>query len=177
MKRILLVGLLLALSVVALVLKVILSEVNQLQFIEKPVSVQPSPSPIPTPTATPKPIVLDGGRLFNLVNAYRAKNGLKQMIWFHPLCEYSKERSSEIKTDFEHDQFLADSQSGLLWKYCPDCSLAGENLAEGYYSEEAILQAWINSPTHKDNLDGDWDIACSYFYKNNYVSLVFGRYK
>lgn len=137
----------------------------------------PTIAPTSTPTVKPKPKILDGGKLFNLVNAYRVKNGLKQLSWFHPLCEYSKNRSNEVKTDWSHDQLENDAKSGLLWQYCPDCLRAGENLAKDYFSEEAVLQGWINSPSHNQNLLGDWDIACSYFYGNNYVSIEFGKLK
>lgn len=135
----------------------------------------PASTLAPTLAPTPRPRVLDGGKLFNLVNKYRSDHGLPQLQWFHPLCEYSKKRSQEATTDWSHTGFNEDSKTGLLWQYCPDCIRVGENLAEGYSSEEAILQGWINSPSHKANLDGDWTNACSYFYGNKYVSMIFGK--
>lgn len=132
--------------------------------------------PTPSPTPTPKPKKLDGGRLFNLVNAYRAKNGMSQMLWFHPLCEYAMQRSQEIKDDWSHEGYLRDAESHVLYeKYCPDCTRTGENLAENYASEEEVLQAWIKSPSHKENLDADWTYACAYFYENRYVEMIFGK--
>lgn len=146
-----------------------------------PVSTSLTPTPtyyvIPTITPTPRPRVLDGGKLFNLVNKYRSDQRLSQLQWFHSLCEYSKKRSQEVSTDWSHEGFLDDSQNRLIWQYCPDCIGVGENLAEGYFTEEAILQGWIESPSHKDNLDRDWTYACAYFYGNSYVSMIFGKVK
>ena len=133
--------------------------------------------PVPTPIPTRIPRKLDGGKLFNLVNEYRNKNGLRQMTWYLPLCEYAKRRSSEVKTDWSHEGYYIEaSNSGELYKsICPECYKTGENLARDFYSEEAILQAWINSPTHKVNLDDDWDWGCAMVYSNTYVSMLFGK--
>lgn len=32
---------------------------------------------------------------------------------------------------------------------------AGENLAQGFYDNESVMQAWMNSPTHKENVIKD----------------------
>lgn len=34
-------------------------------------------------------------------------------------------------------------ENGYYYRY------AGENIARGYFSDSAIVQAWLNSPTHK----------------------------
>lgn len=142
---------------------------------------QIAPISVPTPTTTPLAIPtfkslpvrkLDGGRLFNLVNDYRIKNGLRALEWYHPLCEYSKRRSEQVKEDFSHTTYFAS-----LNQFCQECSMTGENLAKNYSTEEQVLSAWIASPGHKENLDGDWDWACAMFYFNNYVSMIFGKRK
>lgn len=151
--------------------------------LDKPTTSQtiyPTTSIIPKPTATPtpKPRKLDGGRLFNLVNQYRAKNGMSQLQWYLPLCDYARQRSQQISTDFSHEGYLSDAESKVLYQqYCPECARTGENLAEGFISEEGVLQGWINSPTHKENLDYDWTYACAYFYGNKYVEMIFGKAK
>lgn len=133
---------------------------------------------VPTPTPTPRvKKKLDGGYLFNLVNAYRRGKGLQEMTWWHKLCEYSTERSAEIQRDWSHGGYLEDSKNGELYgKYCPGCTRTGENLAKDYWTEEEILQAWINSPTHKANLDeAGWNIGCAMVIDNNFVSMEFGN--
>lgn len=133
---------------------------------------------VPTPTPTPRvKKKLDGGYLFNLVNAYRRGKGLQEMTWWHKLCEYSTERSAEIKTDWSHDGYQADAKDGTVYsKVCPECVRTGENLAKDYWTEEEILQAWMNSPTHKANLDdAGWNIGCAMVIDNNFVSMEFGN--
>lgn len=148
--------------------------------IASPTSYSGSNTPISRaiPTTTPKPKKkLDGGYLFNLVNGYRAKNGLQQMTWWHQLCEYSKARSTQIQTDWSHAGFNKDAAEGKLrGEYCPECGKLGENLAKDYWTEEEILQAWIKSPDHKANLDDPlWNAGCAMVYNNNYISFEFGQ--
>jgi uncharacterized protein YkwD len=42
------------------------------------------------------------------------------------------------------------------WDYMLDANyvftVAGENLAEGFYDTNALMQAWLNSPTHRENI-------------------------
>lgn len=165
---------LLSLGFIALGL-VVLARPSSLYPNLSPIGVGPSvPRPLPTPT--PTPILkrkLDGGRLFNLVNDYRTEQDLSSLAWYHPLCDYAKKRSEEIKTDFSHAGFFTTWEEASA--VCPECQKAGENLAEGYLSEEAVLEAWIKSPTHKENLDGPWTWGCVMFYDNNFVSMIFGQ--
>lgn len=140
--------------------------------------VTPTLTPKPTATPTPKPRKLDGGKLFNLVNDYRRKNGLNELLWYHSLCEFAKARSQQIKEDWSHEGYQKEATEGALYtSICPECGITGENLAKDYYSEDAALQGWINSPSHKENLDADWDWGCAMYYSNNYVSILFGKKK
>lgn len=57
--------------------------------------------------------------------------------------------------------------------------VAGENLAEGFFSVESVIQAWMNSPTHKENiLRGDYEeigfgiVQGSFQGRNNNVIIA-----
>lgn len=67
---------------------------------------------------------------------------------------------------------LAMLESDCWSHYCPDGKspweffdgagyeylLAGENLAEGFFSVDNVITAWLNSPTHRENmLRGDYE--------------------
>jgi uncharacterized protein YkwD len=63
--------------------------------------------------------------------------------------------------------------AGYLYK------VAGENLAEGFFDAEAVMIAWMNSPTHKENvLRGEYEevgfgiIQGNFQGKNNNVIIV-----
>jgi hypothetical protein len=149
--------------------------VKQFSLKENHLPQTATPIPVLSQIPTPKPKTLDGGKLFNLVNDYRNQNGFSTLLWRHSLCEYSKIRSQEIVTDWSHEGFQDDSKNNELFKFCPECVTLGENLAEGYHSEKDILNAWIASPSHKENLDGNWQWGCAIFYSNNQVSFIFGK--
>lgn len=141
--------------------------------------IYPTYTPAPTPASSPvivkATVVLDGGRLFNEVNAYRSKNGLSQLSWYHPLCEYAKVRSNTASSDWSHDGYISDSKTTLYTEVCPLCGKTGENLARGYETEAIALKAWIGSPGHKANLDGDWDWGCAMYYGNDVTAMLFGK--
>ena len=119
-----------------------------------------------------------GNKLFGLVNEYRTKNGLKQLVIYSPLCEFARIRSEQVQSDWPHNGYdQAAGQGTLFSTICPNCIKVGENLAKDYPNEEAILQAWIFSAYHKDNLDGDWDWGCAVCSANNYATFLFGKKK
>lgn len=37
-----------------------------------------------------------------------------------------------------------------------DAESVGENVAYNYKSAESAMAAWLNSPSHKANIEGDW---------------------
>jgi len=69
-------------------------------------------------------------------------------------------------TNSAQQKALAMLESNCWSHYCPDGKspweffdaagymylYAGENLAEGYYNNEDVMVAWMNSPTHKENV-------------------------
>lgn len=162
----------------------ILESLDRIHMIDAP-NIQPlktvtpvNPTIIITIAPTAKPRPLDGGRLFNLVNEYRSKNGLNQLLWYLPLCDFAKARSQQVKDDWSHDGYQKEATEGDLYKsICPECDRTGENLAKDFPNENAAIQGWIKSPSHKANLDGNWDWACAMYYSNNYVSIIFGAKK
>ncbi|MGA7936518.1 MAG: CAP domain-containing protein, partial [Kovacikia sp.] len=64
------------------------------------------------------------------------------------------------------DRFI---QAGYRW------SAAAENVAQGQQTPEAVVQSWMNSPHHRDNLlsPGYQDLGVG--YANNYWTQDFGR--
>jgi len=135
---------------------------------------------IPTiiPTVTPKPKTLGANKLFNLVNEYRARNGLKQLVVYSPLCEFAKIRAEQIKNDWSHSGYdQAAGQGALFSTVCPNCRRVGENLAKDYPTEETVLEAWTVASIHKSNLEGDWDWGCAVYSSDNFAIFLFGRKK
>jgi hypothetical protein len=95
-----------------------------------------------------------------LINAYRAGNGLKPVTLDTSLTRSATWMANDLanRSTFSHTDSLGRSP----WVRMPDCGVSwpgGENLAAGanYSSAQAALNAWIGSPTHRDvMLTGDF---------------------
>ena len=52
-----------------------------------------------------------------------------------------------------HDNFYERS---LALMQSPGVSVVAENVARGYTSAEDVVKAWLSSPAHKKNIEGDY---------------------
>mgnify|MGYP003326784071 FL=1 len=52
-----------------------------------------------------------------------------------------------------HDNFYERS---LALIQSPEISVVAENVARGYTSAEDVVKAWLSSPSHKKNIEGDY---------------------
>jgi len=121
-------------------------------------SIKPTTHVIPAPTITPTPtpIILNSSKLFDLINKYRVNNGLSSLVWNNSMCPFSNKRLEEIHTHYSHEGYLSNPHP-----YDTNQDSTGENLLQGFDSEETAVQAWINSPEHKKNiLDNHFSQTC-----------------
>lgn len=93
--------------------------------------------------------------LVNLINDYRASKGLNVLILDNYVSKISNEHGEYmiLKNQISHDLFE------LRYKNIVETQNAkkvAENLAYKFNSSQSTLNAWINSPEHKANLDGDF---------------------
>lgn len=98
---------------------------------------------------------LDGEEqaFLRLVNDYRAKNGAPALSLDSALTRAATWMANDLaaRSGFGH----TDSAGRSPWVRMPDCGVAapgGENLAAGtnYSSAQTALNAWINSPSHRE---------------------------
>jgi uncharacterized protein YkwD len=122
---------------------------------------------VPTITPTPTPFI-EKNSLMVLIQDWRIQNGLKEYKESSLLCKIASLRLEEIKTDWSHDGFYK------MASYCGTmkCTL-GENLARGFASSKDTLNGWLNSPTHKKNLETKFEYTCLET-DGNYVVQIFG---
>lgn len=97
-------------------------------------------------SANSEPVNLDSMKIYNLVNDYRASQGLNKLVFDPRICDFSIKRLSQIHSNFSHDNFKPDIWSDI------SANNVGENLAQGQLTEQSLLNEWINSPTHLDIL-------------------------
>ena len=83
----------------------------------------------------------------NIVNEIRAEAGLNELAWDNNLETVANVRASEISENFSHTR-----PNGREWYTVNSKIQGGENLAFGFDNAEDVVEAWMNSPTHKDNI-------------------------
>lgn len=119
-----------------------------------------------------KPSDLNQDKLFELAQDYRLKNGLKSYVKSNSLCEIALLRVHEIEDEFSHRAF----QSRLPKMFSETGFKAlGENLAMDLNTEDEVMQKWIASPSHKENLDKPFTHSCTKTYLH-YAVQIFGYF-
>ncbi len=84
--------------------------------------------------------------LVQLLNNYRQGKGLKALATTKALTSAAMTRSQEITVVFDHTR-----PNGSKWSTVSSV-ISGENIAAGYTSAQAIMNGWINSPSHNANM-------------------------
>lgn len=123
-----------------------------------------------TPTVEPEPTI-DEDAVWLVVQAWRTKNNLQEYKKNDVLCGYALERSEQLQTDFSHTPFM--KMSARVMKET-GMTMVAENLSEGVQYPDQVLLMWLNSPSHRANLDyryTDSCIKCS----ENFCAQVFAR--
>lgn len=92
--------------------------------------------------------------LLTYTNALREKNGLSDLTLNDELSKAAKAKAADM---FEEDYWAHTSPSGKEpWDFITgsgyDYIFAGENLAVDFSRSKDVVDAWNNSPSHRDNL-------------------------
>lgn len=102
----------------------------------------------------------------DLVNAERAKAGLRPLSVDTRVAQAAQLRAQEIKKSFSHTRPDGSSFSSALNQAGVSYSGTGENIAYGQNSPEAVMQGWMNSSGHRANI-----------LNKDYTSIGVGHYK
>ncbi|NLG71237.1 MAG: hypothetical protein GX495_04210 [Chloroflexi bacterium] len=102
--------------------------------------------------------------LIDLVNAERQKQGLPPLKYSPQLAEAARYHAADMQQDgyFEHETLdRVNNQTVYVCKFSDRLSYyynweyAGENIAMGYTSPEAVMKGWMESPGHRANILSD----------------------
>ena len=93
--------------------------------------------------------------VMELINAHRINQGL------NPLQDHNTVKAvAYTHTDYmievnnvSHDNFFQRKQS---LQANANANVVSENVAYGFNSAASVVNAWLNSPTHKENIEGDF---------------------
>src|SRR5258708_6733704 len=97
---------------------------------------------------------IDQKRLIELTNLEREKKGLGKVLENEALDNAAKLKGENM---FAENYWAHFAPSGKTpWDFILGSgyhfTFAGENLAKNFYTSEEVVSAWMNSPTHRDNL-------------------------
>ncbi len=110
-----------------------------------------------TTEATSKPAEENQNKTYaeqvvDLVNKERAKAGLKKLTLDKNIETAALVRAKEIEVSFSHTRPNGSSFSSVLREYNISYYGAGENIAWGQATPEAVMNAWMNSEGHRANI-------------------------
>jgi len=132
-----------------------------------------TPTPDPTPDVTPDPepdtptVKPEGGsdatdsaihayekKVAELVNRERTSRGLPALTLDETLCRGARMKSEDMQKNnyFSHTSPTYGSAFDMMRSLGITYNSAGENIAMGQTSPEAVVAAWMNSQSHRDNI-------------------------
>lgn len=93
------------------------------------------------------------GKILELTNTERLERGIKPLVVDFSLSQAAGSKSTIMiaKNYFDHFGYGISPWS-LMLNSGYDYQIAGENLAMDFNTSEAMVQAWMNSPMHRQNI-------------------------
>lgn len=90
-----------------------------------------------------------------LINNYRVSLGLNELKQINYISLQSEEHNKYMiaNNDVNHDGFVTRSEN--IMKVL-GAKLVGENVAYNFTTPQAVFNAWILSPQHKKNIEGNY---------------------
>ncbi len=91
----------------------------------------------------------------NLINTYRVSIGLNSLAKINYISLKSEEHDNYmiINNVVDHNDFIVRSESIMNVLGAKSVS---ENIAYNYNTSQSVLNAWLASPEHKKNIEGNY---------------------
>ncbi len=92
--------------------------------------------------------------VIRLVNEIRAQNGLKALTYDWELGRVARYKSQDMKDNkyFSHTSPVYGSPFQMMKSFGISYRSAGENIAKGQATPQAVVNAWMNSSGHRANI-------------------------
>lgn len=115
--------------------------------------------------------------VIRLVNEIRVKNGLKALTTNWELSRVARYKSQDMVDNryFSHTSPTYGSPYQMMRSFGISYRTAGENIAYGYSTPQAVVNAWMNSSGHRANIlnSSYTQIGVGYVAKGNYWTQMF----
>lgn len=112
--------------------------------------------------------------VLHYVNEYRVKKGLPALAMNDTISEAALKHSKYMGNKtirINHDGF-EDRMHGLM-KLLKPANGAAENVANGQRDAREVVNMWIASPGHRENIEGNYHLSGIGIYKNRNGVLYF----
>ena len=115
--------------------------------------------------------------VIRLVNEIRAENGLKTLTYDWELSRVARYKSQDMKDNkyFSHTSPVYGTPFQMIRNFGISFRSAGENIAKGYTTPQAVVNGWMNSSGHRANiLNANYThIGVGYVSGGNYWTQMF----
>ncbi len=97
----------------------------------------------------------DEEELFNIINEHRTAIGLNELKFDNSAYQTAQEHNVYMIRNqrISHDNFSARINDLVN---NANATAVGENVARDFSSNTGVLDAWLKSPSHKENIEGDY---------------------
>ena len=95
-----------------------------------------------------------GKNVLELVNQERTEQGLDALVWNEDVAKVAQEKAEDMARNgyFSHTSPTYGSPFEMMKSFGISYSAAGENIAKGYTTPEAVMHGWMNSEGHRANI-------------------------
>ncbi len=109
-------------------------------------------------------------QVFELVNKERQAAGKSALEWSDSVGACADARAKELPSKYSHTRPDGTSCFSIFDEYGVSYMGAGENIAQGYRTPEAVMNGWMNSSGHKANILNDrfGTIGVGFYYDGQY---------
>lgn len=94
------------------------------------------------------------------VNTYRASKRLKPLQMAELITDAATKHSKDMgrgRVPFGHDGF--DNRMDRIMRKIDNANACAENVAFGKFTAQEVVKRWIQSPGHKKNIEGNYNLT------------------
>ncbi|MCH5192195.1 MAG: hypothetical protein J1F23_08540 [Oscillospiraceae bacterium] len=111
--------------------------------------------------------------VLSLVNKERTKRGLSPLTYCYEAQKAADLRAKEILKSFSHTRPDGRDCFSVFDDLKINRFMCGENIAYGYPTPEDVMEAWMHSPSHRDNILNEKAKGMAIAMIDNYWEQIF----
>lgn len=116
-------------------------------------------TPVPSPYSAAQTSRFEE-QILQYVNAYRQSKNLPPIEMNAAISTEAIKHSTAMaggKTPFGHDGF--DDRAGSIKRQLSSAKKFAENVAYGHLDAKQVVDVWLNSPGHRRNIEGPYNVT------------------